>query len=342
MESESLSWLCNTYNGISKNIEGILNVKLNEDLDNNLQEERLLQFYDLLDDENLFTLFTECKIKVFSGKTVETNKLSQSLFGDKNSLKSLLNNKEQFVKDKVWSGLLDIYRELESNREKFDRELRTEISSNRIKMIDLKCEELNKHVSSKVKNDILNDDVNNTTNSMIDDIVGSFQNVMNKNANPFENIMNITNQITEKYHNKIENGEIELDKIIGNLQNSLPGMDKLMGGNKEEKEEEKVIIDENFSTADVDVKEKKEDSGGFNLSDMMKTAKHMPDLSKLTSMVGKLNDVNNNGDVGDLKNEMDSFLTESLGIDSKELEKNMEDLQKRIERNNLKDKIVEE
>jgi len=340
MESESPSWMCNTYNGIMKNIEGILNIKLDKNLDSNVKEERLLQFYDLLDDEDLFSLFTECKIKVFSGKTVETNKLSQSLFGEQNSLKSLLNNKEQFLKDKVWSGLLDIYRELESNREKIDRELRTDVSSNRIKMIDSSFEELNKHVSSKVKNDILKEDVNNTTNSMIDDIVSSFQNVMNKNANPFENIMDITNKITEKYHNKIENGEIELDKIIGNLQNNLPGMDKLMG-EKKDIEEEKVIIDENFSTADVEVKEKKEESGGFNLSDMMKTAKHMPDLTKLTSMVGKLNDVNNKGDVGDLKNEMDSFLSESLGIDSKELDKNMEDLQKRIERNNLKDKVVE-
>jgi len=341
MESETTSWLCNTYNGISKNIESILNVEFDKNLANNLKEDRLLIFYDLLDDENLFTLFTECKIKVFSGKTVETNKLSQSLFGEKNSLKSLLNNKDQFIKDKIWSGLLDIYRELESNRGKFSKELRTEISSNRIKLIDLKFEELNKYVSAQVKNDILNEDVNNTTNSMIDDIVGSFQNVMNKNANPFENIMDITNKITEKYHNKIENGEIELDKIIGNLQNNLPGMDKLMGSKKEEKEE-KVIIDENFSTADVEVKEKKEEKGGFNLNDMMKTAKHMPDLSKLTSMVGKLNNINDESEASDLKNEMDTFLTESLGIDAKELDKNMKDLQKKIEQNNFKDKIVEE
>lgn len=323
-------WLSESYTGLLKNIETITDLSLKEsiDLEDNIKSDRLLNFYECLENKDVFSLFIDCKIKVFSAKTIETNSLSKSLFDDKDSLKQILNKKDQFIKNKIWSSLLNIYHELEENREKLNMTTRTE----RLELIQVKLEELNKYISSKVKNNILNTEVNNTTNNMIDDIVGSFQNVMNKNANPFDNIMDITNKITEKYHNKIQNGEIELDKIMGNLQDSLPNMGGL---NKKEDDEEKVIIDEEFSTADVEVnKEKPSDDSQFNIGNMMKTAKNIPDISKLTSMVGKLNDIKDEKDAGELKSEMDSFLSSSLGIDVNELNKNMEMLQKKLETQN--------
>ena len=48
---------------------------------------------------------------------------------------------------------------------------------------------------------------------MLGDIVGSFQNLINNDQNPFENIMNITNDITQKYQSKLESGEVELEKL---------------------------------------------------------------------------------------------------------------------------------
>ena len=44
---------------------------------------------------------------------------------------------------------------------------------------------------------------------MIDDIVSSFQDSLEGNSeNPFNSILDITKKITEKYQDKIENGEI--------------------------------------------------------------------------------------------------------------------------------------
>ena len=49
--------------------------------------------------------------------------------------------------------------------------------------------------------------------------------------------MSITNNITQKYQNKLESGEVELDKIIGGIQNTLPNM-----GNMFIKEEELFLM----------------------------------------------------------------------------------------------------
>ena len=43
----------------------------------------------------------------------------------------------------------------------------------------------------------------NECNNMIDDIVGSFQNILNNKSNPFDNIMNITTMISDKYKIKL-------------------------------------------------------------------------------------------------------------------------------------------
>lgn len=334
MSSESNDSLSSLYDGFLLNVENTVEINL-DDIKNISEESKnsnIESFYNCLSNEDLFDLFVSCKIKAFSSKTVETNNLSNSIFGEEYSLKFILNNRTEFMKAKIWSGLLSLYRDLEKVREN---------RNNRLELIEEKMNELTKELSTKVKNDMFNIDVNNTTNNMIDDIVSSFQNVMNQNANPFDNIMNITNKITEKYHKKIEDGEIEIEKVMGNLQENLPNMGSMMGEEKQEKE--KIIIDENFSTADVEVESKeKENANGFNVGNMMKAAQNMPDIGNLSNVMSKLTNIDENTNMDEVKSEMDSFLEKDLGLDMNEFNKNLEDLQKKLESENLKEKLVEE
>ena len=321
------------FDGFLLNVENTAEIKMDDiKLSEDEKENKISNFYQHLEHDDIFRLFIQCKIKVFSSKTVETNNLSTSLFGEDYSLKFLLNNRTDFVKAKLWSGLISMYRDLE---------LKYKNRESRLEQITTKMNELTKELSSKVKNDMFNMEVNNTTNNMIDDIVSSFQDVMNQNANPFDNIMNITNKITEKYHKNIEEGDIELEKVMGNLQENLPNIGSMMGGENEEKE--KIIIDENFSTADVKVEKKKEETvGGFNVGNMMKAADNMPNLGNLSNVMSKLSNVDENTDMGEVKEEMDSFLSKELGLDMDEFNKNLNDLQQKLEKENLEGKIVEE
>ena len=177
---------------------------------------------------------------------------------------------------------------------------------------------------------VLNADVNNTTSNMLDDIIGSFQNVVSNKGNPFENIMSITEMITSKYGNKIENGEVEIDKILGGMSGLLgKGMGGMMG---EEKKEEPVIIDDNFSTADIDVgKEEEQKQASFNFSKLM----------PLADMVTKINSIKTEDDISALKKDMDSFMEKELKVDMSQYKENMEKLEKKLEEINMKDKLVE-
>lgn len=325
--------LVELYDGFLNNIESTIEIQLlnMKELSNSDKSSNLQSFYKILENNDIFNLFVSCKIKVFSSKTVETNDLSNSIFGEDYTLKFLLNNRTEFVKAKVWSGLISMYRDIEfENNNRKDR----------LDMIKSKMKELSKDLSSQVKNDMFNIDVNNTTSNMIDDIVISFQDVMNKNTNPFDNIMDITNKITEKYHKKIEDGEIEIEKVMGNLQENLPNIGSMMRG--ENKEENKIVIDENFSTADVDVALPKESVNGFNVGNMMKAAQSMPNIGNLSSVMSKLSNINEDTNMDDLKSDMDSFIEKDLGLDMEEFNKNLETLQKKLEKENLHDKLVEE
>ena len=188
--------------------------------------------------------------------------------------------------------------------------------------------------SQSIKNDIfknvLKSDVNNTTSSMLDDIIGSFQNVVSNKGNPFENIMGITEMITSKYGSKIENGEVEIDKILGGMGNMLSkGM---MGA--EEKKEETVVMDENFSTADVDVGKEEEEKkeNGFNFSKLM----------PLANMVNKIGSIKSTDDVNALKNEMDKFMEKESKVNMSDYKENLEKLEKQLQDATMKNKVVEE
>ena len=194
----------------------------------------------------------------------------------------------------------------------------------------------NKNLSENVKNDLIGVDVNKDTNNMIDDIVNSFETSLSgDNSNPFENIMKITQDITDKYNDKIESGEIELDKLMGSIQKNIPGMPNFSGG-KGSQPEEKVIIDDNFSTDDVELGDKDQKSSGMNLNNMLNMMNSMgggkggPELGGLFSMLGKLDSVDNEEDAEKLKAEMDTYLEKELGVDVGKLNQQIEEAQEKM------------
>ena len=117
----------------------------------------------------------------------------------------------------LWDSLLYLYNSIEScnsNREERLKDLKEKFNQIKIKLSD------------RVKEQILPEDVNNTTTNMVSDIIGSFQDLLSDNKNPFENIMGITSKISEKYYKDIENGDIEVDKLLKNMP--FPGKENGM------------------------------------------------------------------------------------------------------------------
>ena len=293
-----------------------------------------VNFMNILENDDMFILFSRSKIKVFSSKTEETHQLSLSLYGGELNLKYILNKRSEAEKKNIWNYLHLFYFLLLQTKDKYFEDRKSYMiqllknTENEIKKEDID------RVSSKVKKELLDVDVNDTTNNMIDDIVSSFQESLDGGSgNPFDSIMDITSKITEKYKNKIESGEVELDKMMGSITKGIPGMDSLvggLGGNK--KPEEKVVIDENFSTDNVELG-KENEKKGFNLSGMMKVMNGMngkdggPNLKGLLDVMGKLNTVENEEDAQKLKGEMDNYLEKELGVDVSKLNKTIESIE---------------
>lgn len=305
-------------------------------------------FYSSLEDNELFDLFCKSKVKLFSTKDEKTRIISNSLLGDNLPLKKLINNQNERTKDIIWKYLHLFYFLYES-----DNSNRKERKSLISKLLKDKEEKLTR----EVKNELLNVDVNEDTNDMIEDIVKSFEKSLSgENANPFESIMEITQNITNKYNDKIESGEIELDKLMGSIQSNIPGMPDLMKGGmgglgglggKKEEPKEKVIIDEDFSTDKVELGDKegdKKEGSGMNLSNMLKMMNSMnggggnptggegggPDLGGLFSMLGKLDSVDNEEDAEKLKAEMDTYLEKELGVDVGKLNQQIGEAQEKM------------
>lgn len=303
------------YNNILDTVESVLKLDISyyKNLSDTNKQENVERFFNSLEDDTLFLLFSKSKIKVFSGKTDETHNVSVSLFDEKLTLKQMFNNMTDIVKNQYWDKLFRLYIEYNKTLEN---------SNNmRFTMLLDSIKTINNTLSSKVKNDILKVDVNNTTNSMIDDIVGSFQNIMGNKSNPFDNIMNITTMISDKYKDQLQNGEIQLDKIIGGIDGVIPGLMK-----KTEEKKEPVIIDENFSTDNVNVGEIKEESGN-NFGNMMKM---IPNMGGLMNMVSRINKAENDDDLVDIKKDMDIYLEKELKVDMSQFNETMSNIEKNM------------
>jgi hypothetical protein len=290
-----------SYNDIldSVNTNLKINVEALLQTDNAIKQERVTNFFNLLESDILFLLFTKSKIKVFSAKTVETHGISCSLFTEELTLKSIFNNQTDIIKNQFWDKLYRLYIEIDKTM--------PNTNTDRLSILMTSIKSIKNNLSDQVKNSILKVDVNDTTNNMIDDIVGSFQNSMNSSSNPFDNIMNITNTISDKYKDQLQNGDIQLDKIIGGIDGIIPGLMKQPAPQPVEK----VIIDENFSTNNVQVGVEQESSNG-NIGNMMKM---IPNMSGLMNMVGRINTAQTDNELVDIKKDMDVYLEKELKVD---------------------------
>lgn len=302
------------YNDILDMVSNVLktDVASYKNQDSAIKESSLLNFYNSLASDDLFLLFSKSKIKVFSAKTEETQSVSSSLFGEELTLKHIFNNQTDLVKAKFWDKLFRLYIEVDKATPNMER----------ISMLMESLKEITSILSNKVKNDILKVNVNSTTNNMIDDIVSSFQNMMSNKENPFENIMNITTMISDKYKDQLQNGDIQLDKIIGGIDGIIPGLMK-----QTEQTKETVIIDENFSTGKVDVGVEEEEKGG-GIGNMMKM---LPNMGGLMSMVSRINNVEKEEDLVDIKKDMDNYLQNELKVDMSQFGDIMNSIEKKME-----------
>jgi hypothetical protein len=287
--------------------------------------ERCVNFHNMISsNEDNLILFINRKIKLFSSQNEITGFLSVSLFGDNLPIKNLLNNQPVINKLRMWQSMYEIFISVNNylgENEKLSRKISKCLSQVKEELQDV------------VKTNIIDVDVNNSTNDMIGDIINSFQNVVDNKQNPFESIMDITTQISEKYYNDINSGEIEIDKLMGSISNNLPGMAKLFTGEEEKKEVEPTVINETFSTADIEVGEEKEEKGGMNFASMMNMASGIPDMGNLMGIVNDLQKAENNDDIEKIKGNMDQYLSKELNIDVNELNSKMSELQSRLGQN---------
>ncbi len=344
---------------------------------------RGILFSESILDEH-FSDFVKSKIKILSHKAVDTQKISESLFGENFCLKNLLNNQPDEVKSIIWHNLHNILLVAELLKPEEDRNtLRISTLSkilyknNVPEALSENCEQSNSNFSNASANsknklkDMLGVEVNDETTGMIDDIVSSFEGILtgSSSGNPFAGIMEVSQKISVKYADKINKGEIELDKLMKSISSKVPGMDSVLGGmmdgttGDKPKPKEKIIIDENFSTADIEVgMNKEEEKPSIKFGNVLKMADQfgvipggkqsdsgMPDLSALGGIPG-FGDIPNIGKVMEimqklektetkeetdaLKQEMDLFLQKELGVDIEKLNKDLEVVQAQMASSN--------
>lgn len=270
---------------------------------------RGISFYNSLEDQDLFEQFCSKKTTLFSSKNENTENVSNSLLGNDLPLKKLINKQTSKTKDIVWNYLHTFYTLFEftekSRKERIDSTKKNLIDNSYQKdMIESFVPRNENEVvtyeklkNNKFSKEMLNMDLNKSTSEMINDILGSFEDSLkNEDGNPFSNILEITNTISDKYVDRIENGEIELDKLLDSMKDKLPGLDSLASAlgfdedakassDKKEKDKEITIIDENFSTDNVEL--------GFEDE---KNAKQ----SNLASSINMINKLTNDEKMGDL------------------------------------------
>ena len=306
------------------------------------------------------------KIKLFSSKSEENKMISYALLKFI-PLKKLLNgNVADNVKEIIWDyiQLLYVFTELSvKDKNNMDKDLIKNllhmVNDNSKKNSDTstdnspsKKKEQREQSQQKDKEkdaNILNLDCNPETNNMINDIVGMFQNNLEgdgNDGNPFKNIVEVTKKITEQYQGKIENGDIDLDGLLKSIQKSMPNLPDLNLEGKSE-DEIKHIIDENFSTADVDLGEgKKDEKGGLDMSQMMNMMKNlnqtlgsngngMEGLNKMMESLGGMKMPDNEEEAADHTNKMRNILEKDFNMDLSQLDSLKNDLEGKGDKENL-------
>jgi hypothetical protein len=313
--------LVNEYNQLFDTIQ-----KMFPDIELTSNISRVDLLVNSLKNQTNFNLFLKSKIKVFSHKENDTTKISESLFGKSLTLKKIFNNQDDNVKYVLWTFLHRIVLFKLESFENPDKNTLDRIQQ--LKDVLTPTKKLDIDPKETFKNLLKTDQLNTETNDLINDIFGSFENSLNS-TNPLDNLLNISSTIGEKYKDQIENGDIDLNQLLDGLQNNLPGMgnmkkmiEPLIGMVKNEQtiEPEKVIIDENFSTANVDLGKQEENNNQFMLGNMLKT--FSPDLlnnNKLFGALNKLQNMNPQSTTDDIS----ELFKNDLGMDINEITEQM-------------------
>jgi len=291
-----------------------------ESLFNESFEEQITRVKKLdnsLNNTTLFNYLVKNKIKLFSHKEKDTLAVSESLFGSDITLKKIFNNQEDSVKIIFWNDLkkllVSYYKySLSLNSDNNIMQSDNNIMQNRMNKLivennknpineqTMKCPINTKESLNKI---LKTENLNSTTNEMINDIFSTFEKSMNNSdSNPFENIMQISQIINDKYKSNIENGDINLDDLLKNMT-GLPGMENISGlmgsfsnilGKSEPQNTEKIVIDENFTTAIVPKGEEKTETNNLNVNNILKTIDSLGVLG-LPNPLNSSTDDNNNG-----------------------------------------------
>lgn len=306
--------------------------ELFENLLNESNEEqlnRVKKFNDSLNTVTLFNYFLKNKIKLFSHKEKNTTLISESLFGSDITLKKIFNNQDESVKLLFWSDLKSLL--LSYNKYILSIDPDNEKAQERIQNLEEKPIINPKEGLNKI---LKTENLNETTNNMINDIFSTFEKTINEpGSNPFANIMQISHIISEKYKSNIENGEVNLDDLLTNMT-GLPGMENMSSiissltsqvQTKNTEPTEKIIIDENFSTAIVPKGEQKEDNTNINVGELLKTMDTfgalnianpfvnggLPNGENMDKLMNVFNKLSNTANPSQLNN----IIEDELGID---------------------------
>jgi hypothetical protein len=319
-----------------------------------------------------FTSFLESKIKLVSHKNDDTLVISQSLFGNKLCLKDILNNQTTEIKKIIWLNLHTLYLNAEvlkpdikqnklqiSKLEKLLNKKEAESTSkeaeflnseplplpepkkkNNLFNFDGTLNDDTNNDTAKTIQQLLNVNVNNNTNDMLDDIVGSFQDILS-GGNPMNGILGVSQKISQKYADQINNGDIELDKLMESITKKVPAigeMMKMMPTDKQKSKQEQYVMNETFSTASVPLGNNDTTNKNMDIGNMLKMADGMgfipqfgntinnttenpiniPGMENIQTLLGFVNKIeksDNQDSVNTIKNEMDTFLQNNLGID---------------------------
>jgi hypothetical protein len=334
-----------------------LNLVNNEVIDNLINEtdEKKIkngtQLVLSIDNAVNFNYLLNSKIKLFSHKNPDTMHISEVLFGKNLSLKKIFNNQSDEVKNQFWFYIHNIVYYISKihfdNEKSADYIDKLEVLINTSTVKNKSILDTKKYINKIINNENLN----STTNEMIDDIVKSFENAFSDGTNnPFQNIMQINDVITNKYKDKIDSGEIDLNQIMESLQKSVPGLGDMNGlgdilssftsTNTEPKET--VIMDENFSTADINQGTLESDKPNMVIGNVLKTVSSLssnfidntvgdnqesndentsntgPDLSKLMGIFNKLGSLQ-----GSNPEDLQNIFENELGLDMNKLTEQM-------------------
>lgn len=336
-------------NEIFPNNETVLLV-LNETPDQHIQ--RIQKLSTSLVSTTNFNTFCKSKIKVFSHKETDTHVISESVFGPQLSLKKIFNNQPDEIKDKLWVNLhkmLQIYLEQEYKTAP-SKQLEERLAKLNECLVgnSLRLDQTKKSIQNIFKTDKLN----NSTNEMINDIFKSFEGAMT-GKNTMENIFNLSSELTQKYQNKIETGEIDFNGLLDNFKQNIPGMEnmkniidpllKMTSLTENEKKPETVIIDENFSTSNIEqgkLDEGKEEPVLGNILKManesgllggegggllnMFSGEEAQNFTKLFDVVNKLKETGL-----DNREEINNIFKNDLGLDVDKINQEMASLMKK-------------